>query len=146
MLRIGLVVDDRASTEGIVHRLVDRGAVLAETPFRNVGAGQTEAVEAYELHTPAIVVQLYPSPATLATSSAVHLMIGVASTEQDSLAIDVCLDGTIPPTQLTTCIDTLWDDRLVPFEANLRLGKRAPRRQKPVLFDPDPTWPLKRSD
>jgi dephospho-CoA kinase len=38
-------------------------------------------------------------------------------------------------------IDTLWAGRLVPFEASLRTGRRAPRRQHAVLTEPDPTWP-----
>jgi dephospho-CoA kinase len=38
-------------------------------------------------------------------------------------------------------IDSLWQRRLVPFEANLRTGRRAPRRQQAVLADPDATWP-----
>jgi dephospho-CoA kinase len=38
-------------------------------------------------------------------------------------------------------IDQLWADRLVPFEANLRASRRAPRRQGALLTDPDRTWP-----
>src|SRR5665213_3021630 len=38
-------------------------------------------------------------------------------------------------------IETLWFERIRPFEANLRAGRRAPRRQRPVLAQPDPTWP-----
>jgi hypothetical protein len=38
-------------------------------------------------------------------------------------------------------VDELWADRLVPFEANLRTNRRAPRRQHAVLAGPDPTWP-----
>lgn len=38
-------------------------------------------------------------------------------------------------------IDSLWADRIVPFEANLRTGRRAPRRQDVFVADPDPTWP-----
>lgn len=29
----------------------------------------------------------------------------------------------------------------MPFEANLRTGRRAPRRQQAVLADPDAIWP-----
>jgi dephospho-CoA kinase len=38
-------------------------------------------------------------------------------------------------------IDSRWADRLVPFEANLRTGHRAPRRLDVFVADPDPTWP-----
>ena len=34
----------------------------------------------------------------------------------------------------------LWRERLVPFEANLRAGRPAPRPRQAVLVDPDPTW------
>jgi dephospho-CoA kinase len=37
-------------------------------------------------------------------------------------------------------IDALWAEPVVPFEANLCMGRRAPRRQYAVLADPDPTW------
>jgi dephospho-CoA kinase len=39
-------------------------------------------------------------------------------------------------------IDQLWADRLMPFEANLRASRRAPRRQDALLTDPDRTWPV----
>lgn len=38
-------------------------------------------------------------------------------------------------------IRSIWIDRIQPFEANLRIGRRAPRRQVPVLSSPDGTWP-----
>jgi dephospho-CoA kinase len=41
----------------------------------------------------------------------------------------------------TAALDALWERRLVPFEANLRTGRRAARRQHAVLADPDPAWP-----
>lgn len=37
-------------------------------------------------------------------------------------------------------IDALWTGRLVPFEANLRAARRAPRRRRAFLAGPDPTW------
>jgi dephospho-CoA kinase len=48
-------------------------------------------------------------------------------------------DAVIDPG--TEALDALWERRLVPFETNLRTGRRAPRRQRVVLADPDPTWP-----
>jgi GrpB-like predicted nucleotidyltransferase (UPF0157 family) len=35
----------------------------------------------------------------------------------------------------------VWAQRIRPFETNLRTGRRAPRRQRPVLALPDPGWP-----
>ncbi|HEY5266853.1 MAG TPA: GrpB family protein [Acidimicrobiales bacterium] len=40
----------------------------------------------------------------------------------------------------TSDFETLWFERIRPFEANLRSGRRAPRRQQPVLVRPDPSW------
>jgi hypothetical protein len=51
-----------------------------------------------------------------------------------ALLVDGCTGGT------AAGINALWADRLVPFEANLREGRRAPRRQQAVLADPDPAW------
>jgi dephospho-CoA kinase len=48
-------------------------------------------------------------------------------------------DGSLA--DLHAAVDALWRDRLVPFEANLRAGRRAPRRRGAYLADPDPTWP-----
>lgn len=38
-------------------------------------------------------------------------------------------------------IEALWDERIVPFERNLRSGVRAPRRQRALIVDADPSWP-----
>src|SRR5262249_54390037 len=65
------------------------------------------------------------------TSSSVHLTVDTGP------GVDV--DAVIGATARE--IDALWYDRLMPFESNLRLGRRAPRRQTAVLVDPDPSWP-----
>ena len=38
-------------------------------------------------------------------------------------------------------LEALWRERIVPFERNLRAGVRAPRRQRAVIVEADPTWP-----
>lgn len=38
-------------------------------------------------------------------------------------------------------IKSIWIERVQPFEANLRIGRRAMRHQQPVLKPPDGTWP-----
>lgn len=55
-------------------------------------------------------------------------------------AADAWLDLDGPVGGAAAGIDALWTDRLVPFEANLRAGRRAPRRRQAVLAGPDPTW------
>lgn len=53
---------------------------------------------------------------------------------------DVWLDNSGPPTALEAAVDRLWDERLVPFEANLRAHRPVPESGLAVLADPDPTW------
>ncbi|MGA8977494.1 MAG: dephospho-CoA kinase, partial [Pedococcus sp.] len=43
--------------------------------------------------------------------------------------------------ELILAVDRLWTDRLVPFEHNVRAGRRSRLPERPVLHDPDPTWP-----
>ncbi|PZG21315.1 dephospho-CoA kinase [Micromonospora craterilacus] len=47
-------------------------------------------------------------------------------------------DGTLA--QLHAAVDALWNDRLVPFEANVRY-RRAVRAHRVTLAEPDSTWP-----
>jgi dephospho-CoA kinase len=52
---------------------------------------------------------------------------------------DVWLDNSGSPDALAVAVDALWDERLVPFAANLRAGRARLPRTEPV--DPDPEWP-----
>ncbi|WP_026361540.1 dephospho-CoA kinase [Amycolatopsis nigrescens] len=63
-----------------------------------------------------------------------------ASEEQRRAVADVWLDNGGPQDIVLSEVDALWADRLVPFEANLRLHRaRAPR---PAVIAPyDETWP-----
>ncbi|WP_185007633.1 dephospho-CoA kinase [Crossiella cryophila] len=63
-----------------------------------------------------------------------------ATDEQRRAAADVWLDNSGPPDQLLPVIDALWTDRLVPFEANVRLQRRA-ERGPARMTDPRPDWP-----
>jgi dephospho-CoA kinase len=62
-----------------------------------------------------------------------------ATEEQRRAVADVWLDNSGTSDQVLALADALWADRLVPFEANVRL-RRAPG-EDPRLFDTDPTWP-----
>jgi dephospho-CoA kinase len=55
-------------------------------------------------------------------------------------AADVWLDNSGAPDDTVAAVDSVWTDRLVPFEANLRAGRRAERSTRAVLAGPDPTW------
>jgi dephospho-CoA kinase len=62
------------------------------------------------------------------------------SEEQRRAAADVWLDNSGTPDQVLAMADALWADRLVPFEANVRL-RRFPEYGNPRLYDPNPEWP-----
>lgn len=63
-----------------------------------------------------------------------------ASHAQRLAAADVWLDNGGWPEQVQAAVDELWAERLVPFEANVRLHRGL--RSRPVLVEPDPTWPM----
>jgi dephospho-CoA kinase len=62
-----------------------------------------------------------------------------ASDEQRRAEADVWLDNSGWPEEVQAATDTLWAERLVPFEANVRLRRTV--HWKPRLADPDPNWP-----
>src|SRR5699024_10417349 len=62
-----------------------------------------------------------------------------ASTAQRRRAADVWLDNSGSPQRVRAAIDSLWAERLAPFEENLRLRRPAPRGA-PRIVDHDPDW------
>ncbi len=63
-----------------------------------------------------------------------------ASTEARRAAADVWLDNGGSPDEVLAVVDALWADRLVRYESNVRLRRRA-AYGAPRLVDADPTWP-----
>jgi dephospho-CoA kinase len=63
-----------------------------------------------------------------------------ASEADRRAAADVWLDNSGTPDVVLAVVDALWADRLVRYESNVRLHRRA-RYGGPRLVDPDPTWP-----
>jgi dephospho-CoA kinase len=63
-----------------------------------------------------------------------------ASEEARRAAADVWLDNGGSRDEVLATVDALWADRLVRYEANVRLRRRAVYGA-PRLLDPDPTWP-----
>ncbi|MEO7069319.1 MAG: dephospho-CoA kinase [Nostocoides sp.] len=64
-----------------------------------------------------------------------------ATDEQRHLAADVWLDNSGTRDSLSAAVDTLWRERLAPYDANLRHGLRAKSAEPHLLADPDPGWP-----
>ncbi len=64
-----------------------------------------------------------------------------ATDERRAEVADVILDNSGTPEQLAVQVGSLWRDRLVPYEANVR-QRRVVRRPAEVRLAPaDPTWP-----
>ncbi|MGI8311502.1 dephospho-CoA kinase [Saccharopolyspora hattusasensis] len=63
-----------------------------------------------------------------------------ATDEQRREVADVWLDNSGSVEEINAQVDALWQDRLVPFEENVRLRRRPPKRA-PLLVEPDPEWP-----
>ncbi|MGH8837761.1 MAG: dephospho-CoA kinase [Jiangellaceae bacterium] len=57
-------------------------------------------------------------------------------------AADVWLDNAGPPGAVLALVDIVWEQRMVPFEANLRAGRAAERPPRAVVVAPDPEWPV----
>lgn len=53
---------------------------------------------------------------------------------------DVWLDNGGPVADLLRSVDQLWEQRLVPFEKNVRAHRRVPKRP-PRIVEHDPEWP-----
>jgi dephospho-CoA kinase len=68
-------------------------------------------------------------------------MAAQADDERRDAVADVRLDNGGDRNAVLEAARRLWHERLVPFEANLRARRAAPRAERAVLVDPDPTWP-----
>ncbi|MEU4803120.1 dephospho-CoA kinase [Actinosynnema sp. NPDC023587] len=62
-----------------------------------------------------------------------------ASDAQRRAVADVWLDNSGTPDRVLSVVDALWADRLVPYEANVRLRRYASGPPEVVAYDP--TWP-----
>lgn len=76
----------------------------------------------------------------MAAADAQARIASQAGDEQRRAVADVWLDNSGWPEQALAAVDALWTERLVPFEANLRL--RRPVHWQPRLVQADPTWPV----
>jgi dephospho-CoA kinase len=68
-------------------------------------------------------------------------MSAQAAREDRLAAADVVLDNSGTKDELRDAVDRLWKFRLVPFAANLREGRVAPRTGGPVLTTARRDWP-----
>src|SRR5262245_17079200 len=126
MLWVGLIGTDRRVGSVVADRLGELGAVVPDQcpPWR--------------LEDPTVVVRRLGA-VPRSQRPLCQLVIGAGDGRSDE--VDAWIDAADSADQVREVVDTLWTDRIVPFEANLRAGRRAPRRQQAVLFEPDPSWP-----
>lgn len=64
-----------------------------------------------------------------------------ASDEQRRAAADVLLVNESTVDDLLARVDRVWDERLVPYEENVRLRRRAKHPEQLAIRPYDPTWP-----
>lgn len=74
-------------------------------------------------------------------SDAAARIAAQATDEQRRAVADVWLDNNRGRKDTFTAVDQLWKQRLVPFEANLRLRHPAARAANPVVVPSDCSWP-----
>lgn len=156
--RLGAIVfaddDRRQALNGIVHplvrqrrkELVDQAgpdAVVIEDVPLLVEVGLTAAYHlVVVVHAPERErVRRLTADRGMAEADALARIRAQASDEQRRAAADVWLDNSGDVDATVTAVDELWSGRLVPFEANLRAGRRAPRASRAVIVPADPTWP-----
>jgi dephospho-CoA kinase len=70
-------------------------------------------------------------------------MAAQASRDERLAAADIVLDNSGGIEAIRTAVDSLWEERLVPFARNLAVGLRAERHGGPALTTADPTWAAK---
>lgn len=63
------------------------------------------------------------------------------SDQARSAAADVLLHNDTTPAELHAAVDALWRDRLLPYEANVRLRREVRRPERLAIAAYDPTWP-----
>lgn len=146
--------DRRAALNAIIHPLVHerRAELVAQAPADAVVVEdipllvENDLVAAYPL---VIVVHAEPEERVqrlvdrgMEASDARSRIRAQAGDDARRAAADVWLDNTGPVQSLLADVDALWKERLVPFEANYRLRRAAPRPAQPVIVEPDSSWSM----
>ena len=76
------------------------------------------------------------------TEDEARARIAAQASDADRVAAaDVLLDNFGEPGAVVAAVERLWGERLLPFEANARAGRPAPRPEHLPVVGPDPAWP-----
>jgi dephospho-CoA kinase len=76
----------------------------------------------------------------LTPDDARHRVAAQASDAERRAAADVWLDNDGLREDVVAQVRGLWHDRLVPYDDNLREGRRSHRPERGAVVDPDPGW------
>lgn len=143
----------RQALNAIVHPLVRerRGELVAAAPADAVVVEdipllvENDLAPTYPLvivvHAPDDVREQRLVRRGLAAADARARIRAQATDAQRWAAADVWLKNDAALADLVARVDALWHERLVPFEANCRHQRPAPRSPQPMLTGPDPDWP-----
>src|SRR4029453_17582063 len=116
MLSVGIVGND-ADRRAAVADLVGLGALVVEPGSELV----------WDVVAPLIAIHDCEAKGSCRIRP-LQIVVGAGSAPEEASEADVWMgDGDV---------GKLWETRLVPFERNLREGRRAPRRQDSVLAEP----------
>lgn len=138
MLQVGLIGDGSLAEEALTRLCED-----AATP---VHQGEPPVWDAAQ---PGIWVSHHHLDEVPQRLPAMQLVLGLLKDDDERhaqvrLRSDALLEG--PTTErLLEDLGAIWSGRVVPFEENLRAGRRAARRQVAILRDHDESWPSQAS-
>jgi dephospho-CoA kinase len=146
--------DARGRLNAIVHPLVAARAaeLVAAAPAEAIVVQDTPLlVEVGMAAAFALVIVVHADAAVrlrrlveqrdMVESDAAARIAAQATDEQRYAVADGWLDNSRGRNDTLTAVDQLWNQRLVPFEANLRLRHPAARAANPVAVPSDGSWP-----
>ncbi len=76
----------------------------------------------------------------LGEEDARHRIAAQATDPERRTAADVWVDNDGSREQTLAQVDAVWRDRLLPYDGNLRTGRRSHRPEQGAVVDPDPRW------
>lgn len=155
--RLGAAVFDHperlAALNGIIHPLVrERAAALVSAAPADAIVVQdipllVETGQGRNFHLVVVVdapeevrLQRLQQHRKMGAEAARSRMAAQASRSDRLAAADIVLENKGSQADLTDAVDRLWEQRLVPFAANLADEKIAPRTEGPVIAPFNPDW------
>jgi dephospho-CoA kinase len=146
--------DSRRTLEGLLHPLIARrtAEIFAGAPHDAVVVHDVPLLVEKDMGAGYHLVVVVDAPAEVRVRRLVRLrgmqedaawqrVRAQADDAERRAAADVLLDNTGAQSAVTAAVDRLWQERLVPFEANVRDGLAAPLPGVVRVVPADPWWP-----